>query len=67
MFVFFFEQDIIDIIELALQGDETLVVGEIRKDFSFDYLLPEGCMKLGFPPRTAIEVKKQQVNSTCFL
>ena len=61
MFIFFFEQDAIDLIEQALLGDETLVVGEIRKDFAFDYILPEGCMKLGFPPRTAIEIKKQLV------
>lgn len=60
-FFFFFEQDIIDIIQQSLRGDETLEVGDFAKDYGYDYLLPKGCKSLGFPENTAIEVKKQLV------
>ena len=61
MFFFFFEQEAIDMINQSLSGEETLEVGVISRDFGYDYLLPEGCRQLGFPPRTAIEVKKKLV------
>ncbi len=60
-FFFFFEQSAIDIIEQALQGDESLVVGEIEEEYAYDYFLPKGCKRLGLPPKTAIEVKKELV------
>lgn len=60
-FFFFFEQSAIDIIKQFLQDDETLIAGEIKCDYAYDYLLPKGCVKLGFPPKTAIEFKKELV------
>ena len=59
MFFFFFEQEAVDIINQSLSGEETLEVGAISRDFGYDYILPKGCQQLGFPPRTAIEVKKK--------
>ena len=61
MFFFFFEQEAIDIINQSLTGEETLEVGVISRDYGYDYLLPKGCRQLGFPPRTAIEIKKKLV------
>lgn len=60
-FFFFFEQSVIDIIEQALHGDESLVAGEIEEDYAYDYYLPNGCKSLGLPPKTALEVKKELV------
>lgn len=60
-FFFFFEQSAIDIIEQALQDDESMVVGEIKENYAYDYFLPNGCKSLGLPPKTAIEVKKELV------
>ena len=60
-FFFFFEQSAIDIIEQALQGDESLVAGEIEEEYAYDYFLPNGCKSLGLPPKTALEVKKELV------
>lgn len=61
MFFFFFEQNAIDIISQALIGDETLEAGTITENYGYDYILPKGCKQLGFPPKTAIEVKKNLV------
>lgn len=61
MFFFFFEQEALDIINQSLTGEETLEAGSITQDFGYDYILPKGCEQLGFPPRTAIEVKKKLV------
>lgn len=60
-FFFFFEQSAIDIIEQALQGEESLVAGEIEEEYAYDYFLPNGCEMLGLPPKTALEVKKELV------
>ena len=60
-FFFFFEQSAIDIIEQALQDDESLVAGVIEKEYAYDYFLPNGCKRLCWPPKTAIEVKKELV------
>ena len=61
MFFFFFEQEAIDIINQSLTGEETLEAGSVSQDYGYDYILPKGCQQLGFPPRTAIEVKKKLV------
>lgn len=60
-FFFFFEQSAIDIVEQALDGEESLVAGEIDEKYAYDYFLPVGCKRLGLPPKTAIEVKKELV------
>lgn len=33
----------------------------MTQDYGYDYILPKGCRQLGFPPQTAIEVKKNLV------
>jgi hypothetical protein len=58
MFFFFFEQDAIDLLKQALQGEELLEVGQIEADYAYDYYLPKGCKTLGLPGNTAIEVKR---------
>lgn len=57
-FYFFFEQEAVDLIKQSLYGDESLETGEIRDTFAYDYFLPNGCKELGFPEKTAIEIKK---------
>lgn len=61
MFFFFFEQDTIDLIEQSLLGEEALKVGSIHKDYAYDYILPNGCQLLGYPPNTIVDVKKRLV------
>ncbi len=61
MFFFFFEQDTLDLIQQSLLGDEILEVGSIHQDYAYDYILPNGCQLLGYPPNTIVDVKKRLV------
>lgn len=64
MFFFFFEDDIIDLIKSSLSSDEALESVEGQRDYGYDFFLPLGCKKLGFPNRTALEIKKRLAPGT---
>ena len=63
-FFFFFESEVKYIIESELTGSDTILSEYRSGDYVFDLFLPEGCRRLGFPPKTAIELKTKLVSDS---
>ena len=63
-FFFFFESEVRQIIGAELTGSETILSEYRSGDYVFDLFLPEGCRRLVFPPKTAIELKTKLVSDS---
>lgn len=59
-FFFFFFDDIKQLIESSLsEGEAIETVVDDKEDAEFDLFLPGGCKKLGFPQKTALQLKRR--------
>ena len=64
--MFFFFDDVESFLQRSLDSSRGEIY-EKEKDLNsviIDFYLPQGCLKLNYPPRTVIEVKNKLVSGT---